>query len=363
MNNSRNTYRYIHLKEKLLEELVSGNFKKGDSFYTERQVMDKYKFSYATVSRALKELAEGGFFKRVKGHGTFVTEYGLLNCQGIKIQPESLYIVSSSIKQIKAYNPNSWFVYDEIQKGIINSYNGPVKFAAEEEIREKICNKEKIRAIAINVSADFANVLKASGGKSIFINHRRDRNAVFSNDSVSWEMLLGTYELMSYLTELGHSRIGFIGSGHPDRYAGYQIGLKAYDIQENNDYVLNNPENRSEEDGYNAMKQLLALKNPPTAIFADTDLKAYGVIRAAQEAGLKVPEDISVAGFDDRPGAEDFEPSLTTVKIPFYRMGATAVDLLMKKISNGGIDIKTEILKSNLIIRNSCSPLKERSQA
>lgn len=358
MNNKRNTYRYIHLKEKLLGELASGVFRKGDIFYTERQVMEKYKLSYATVSRALKELAEEGFFERIKGHGTFVTEYALLNCHGVNIQTEILYIVSSSIKQIKVYNPSSWFVYDEMQKGIINNYNGPVKFATEEEIREKISKNEKFRSVAINVSVDFADKLKTSGGNCIFINHKKDRDRIFNTDSISWEMLLGTYELMSYLAELGHEKIAFIGACHPDRYAGYQIGLKSYKLQERSEYILDNPEYISEETGWNAMKQLLALKEPPTAVFVDTDLKAYGAVRAVQEAGLKVPEDISVAGFDDRPGSENSEPPLTTVKIPFYGMGEAAVDMLMKKINNGGIPLKTEVLKSSLLIRNSCSPAK-----
>jgi len=166
---------------------------------------------------------------------------------------------------------------------------------------------------------------------------------------------------MSYLIrELGHRKIAYIGGGrieyHSDRYAAYEIGLRAFNIAYNENFIIRSLLG-SREDGYNAMKKFLSLPDPPTAVFADTDLKAYGAIDAIKDAGLNVPEDISVAGFDDIPGSDVFEPQLTTVKVPYYEIGEKAVKLLLTRVKEN-IDVKAEILKSSLVIRKSCSEAK-----
>jgi len=178
-------------------------------------------------------------------------------------------------------------------------------------------------------------------------------------------MLLGTYDLMSYLIrDLGHTKIGFIGGGtptyHADRFAGYQIGLKSNNIPEKDEYIIRGLVGH-EEDGYKAMKRLLALREPPTAVFADTDVKAIGAIKAAHDAGLEVPADISIAGFDDLPGVEFSTPPLSTVKIPYYDMGRQAVEMLFSRISIGK-DVVGVTLKSSLLVRQSCSEPGQRNR-
>jgi DNA-binding LacI/PurR family transcriptional regulator len=110
------------------------------------------------------------------------------------------------------------------------------------------------------------------------------------------------------------------------------------------------------------MKRLLALREPPTAVFADTDVKAIGAIKAAHDAGLEVPADISIAGFDDLPGIEFSTPPLTTVKIPYYDMGRQAVEMLFSRISSGK-DVVGVTLKSSLLVRQSCSEPGQRNKS
>jgi len=105
---------------------------------------------------------------------------------------------------------------------------------------------------------------------------------------------------------------------------------------------------------YDAMRKLLALKNPPTAVFVDTDIKAVGAIKAAKDAGLRVPEDISIAGFDDMPEAANLDPSLTSVKVPYYKMGKAAVKIF-KESSGKNDKIESVALPSELVIRQSCA--------
>jgi DNA-binding LacI/PurR family transcriptional regulator/DNA-binding transcriptional regulator YhcF (GntR family) len=357
--------KYAQLKEHLIAKIQCDKFKAGDAFCTELELMDRFKLSYATVSRALKEMEKDGVVRRVKGHGTFVTSHGVQNVGRRSAALDTLYLATAAIDSVKIASPLSWFFHEQIQKGIINTYNGPVKITSTSEIFERIELGEKIISVLYTPDAETVAKLRAAGCLYTLINHKRDRDPAFSVNSVSWEMLLGTYDLMSYLIrDLGHTKIGFIGGDtpayHADRFAGYQIGLKSNNIPEKDEYIIRGLVG-SEKDGYKAMKRLLALREPPTAVFADTDVKAIGAIKAAHDAGLKVPADISIAGFDDLPGVEFSTPPLTTVKIPYYDMGREAVEMLFSRIG-GGKDVKGVILKSSLLVRQSCSEPGQRNK-
>ncbi len=105
--------------------------------------------------------------------------------------------------------------------------------------------------------------------------------------------------------------------------------------------------------GYPFAKQLLARGKPFTALFAYNDMSAIGAIRALQEQGLRVPQDVSVIGFDDIPGAAFYTPSLTTVRQPLNRMGEVAAQSLLERI-DGKKDYPSEIaIEPELVVRES----------
>lgn len=346
--------KYIQLKDALLSEIRSGSYVAGDKFHTEKELMSKYNLSYATVTHALKDMVKEGFFVRKKSLGTFITEHGV-GREG-RLLP-LLYINDISYLCSKEKTPLTWQTYDQFQKGIINNYNGAIKIAPIEEILDK----ENINAILVNPE----NILKLKNAKCkyIVINLRQDINLDFN--SVSRDVLASVYALMTYLVrELGHKKIGFIGGNtvkyHSGLYAGYEIALRTHNIPYMEERVIRGLPG-TEEDGFNAMKKLLSLPNPPTAVFADTDIKAFGAIKAIQDAGLKTPDDVSVIGFGNIAEAESFNPPLTTVNVPFYEMGKRAVELLLERIHSNA-DIETEILKSNLLKRESCSTLKAEKE-
>ena len=106
------------------------------------------------------------------------------------------------------------------------------------------------------------------------------------------------------------------------------------------------------------MTRLLSLTERPTAVFAASDTLAMGALSAIKEKGLKVPEDISLAGFDDTDFAAYCDPPLTTVRVPAFEMGQLAVRVLLEMIENGPNHICQYCLDTNLIIRDSCKPLK-----
>jgi LacI family transcriptional regulator len=105
--------------------------------------------------------------------------------------------------------------------------------------------------------------------------------------------------------------------------------------------------------GYPFTKQLLARNKPFTALFAYNDMSAIGAIRALREEGLRVPQDVSVIGFDDIPGAAFYTPSLTTVQQPLHRMGDVAAQVLLERIE-GKKEYPSDIaIEPELIVRES----------
>ncbi|CCQ96497.1 Transcriptional regulator, LacI family [[Clostridium] ultunense Esp] len=172
----------------------------------------------------------------------------------------------------------------------------------------------------------------------------------------------GSKEAMSHLFDLGHERIAFIGGDEIsktsfDRLRGYQDALMERKIGFNPTYVQLGYFSR--EKAYTATKEIM-LKHPEiTAFFAASDEMAFGVIDALTELGYKVPEDVSVVGFDDIKEAKTFSPPLTTVRQDKYGLGSEAAGLLLKFIENPEPEIHPVVLPCKLVVRSSTSRLKK----
>lgn len=146
-------------------------------------------------------------------------------------------------------------------------------------------------------------------------------------------------EMVVHLAALGHRRIGHI-VGHPDhgasiwRLDGYRDGIAQGGLDDDPRLVVQG--HFTFDSGVVAARAMLALPSPPTAIFAANDDMAAGVIWAASEAGLAVPRDLSVCGFDDTPMSRQIWPSLTTIHQPCREMGRIAANQLLRHIRDGG---------------------------
>ncbi len=175
----------------------------------------------------------------------------------------------------------------------------------------------------------------------------------------------GGYLATQHLIQLGHRRIGAITrpialSHSQERIDGYLTALRDADIPIDKHLIVTG--GYSLEDGRRAFNQLLALRNPPTALFAYNDIMAIGALRAAHQHGLKVPDNFSIVGFDDIPEAEFTTPALTTVYQPKFDMGCMASKLLLRLISGeNNLTVNPPPLDVRLIIRESTgkAPSKE----
>jgi LacI family transcriptional regulator len=166
-------------------------------------------------------------------------------------------------------------------------------------------------------------------------------------------------EMTRYLASMGHRRIGFI-SGNPDhkavsnRLPGYLDGLRQSGIKHTARLVVAG--DNSVKSGEDAAETLLALDRPPTAIFAANDDMAAGVRRVALRKGLRIPQDLSVAGFDNSALASQVFPALTTIRQPLARMAEQAVQALIGAGDERGPGTGTVIVPSSLVIRGSTGP-------
>ncbi|WP_380704477.1 catabolite control protein A [Salinithrix halophila] len=164
------------------------------------------------------------------------------------------------------------------------------------------------------------------------------------------------------LIKEGHDRIGLVGGplddpiiGYP-RYQGYKEAMEEAGL--NIDENLVRLGNLRYDSGVKAAEELLSSNHPPTAIFAVNDEMAVGVIHAAQDLGRKIPEDVSVIGFDNIPLAAQVRPLLSTVAVPMYDIGAVAMRLLTKYMNDESIEDNRVLLQYRLELADS-TRLKE----
>jgi LacI family transcriptional regulator len=195
----------------------------------------------------------------------------------------------------------------------------------------------------------------------VLIDHRGGDEEAPAVAAANWQ---GAYKATEYLIELGHRRIGFITGAMDqicarDRLEGYKAALAHQGI-------TFDPELVREGDffqplGYAGASALLELPHPPTAFFASNDASAFGVMEAVREHGMRIPDDISVVGFDDIPQAAHVHPPLTTVRQPLEEMGRTATRMLLERISDPQCPSERVELPTELVLRQSCQSKKSQT--
>jgi LacI family transcriptional regulator, repressor for deo operon, udp, cdd, tsx, nupC, and nupG len=178
--------------------------------------------------------------------------------------------------------------------------------------------------------------------------------------TVSIDNVSSARKATEYLISLKHKRIGHISGPlnvvvGRDRCKGFHQAMAKHGLSIDPSLVQEGE--FSFESGFNLMMKCLSLEEPPTAIFAGNDEMAMGAVKAAKSKGVRVPEDLSVVGFDDIKFASIFEPALTTIAQPTFDMGQKAMHLLLRLINNEELEKDQFILPDKLIVRDSCKEL------
>lgn len=213
---------------------------------------------------------------------------------------------------------------------------------------------------AAHSGSRYASVLEGTDIPVVIINNVHEEHYGYS---VEMDNFTGSLEAMQHLLGLGHRRIAYItGPGEEwdnlERLRGYKQTLLAHNLPIAPDLIAGG--GVEPQQGLEAARLLLALPSPPTAIFCYNDTVALGAIRAAHIAGLRIPRDLSIVGFDDIALSAYFEPPLTTMAQPKKEMGDQAVQMLLNLLN--GNPVENCVLPGHLVIRESTAPLTGQMQ-
>jgi LacI family transcriptional regulator len=179
-----------------------------------------------------------------------------------------------------------------------------------------------------------------------------------AHDTIGIANYEGAYAMVRHLASLGHRRIAHIrGAARnfdaAERLRGYRAAVR--DLGLEHDPTLELPGDFSEAAGYEAARVLLARAVRPTAVFAANDCMAIGALSAFRAAGLRVPDDVAIAGFDDIPMARYTDPALTSVHVDISALGERATARLLEALSAPpGRELRCETLPTTLVVRRSC---------
>lgn len=218
--------------------------------------------------------------------------------------------------------------------------------------------------MAPELQPEDAQALAAATEPVVFVNTHAD---ALPFDAVNFDNQGGAYALASHLLDLGHRRIAAIRGPHDARDAeqrihGMREAIRDAGLPASALHVV--PGEYTQEAGYQAAKELLAQDVTFTALACANDYCAFGAIRALHEAGLRVPEDRSVVGFDELPSTRFSQPPLTTARVPVSDIGRRAINLLLDRLSDDDSISERQriVLPVELVIRGSTA-VPARSQA
>ena len=229
-----------------------------------------------------------------------------------------------------------------------------------------------VRGIIFSTSLgqyEHLNGLIAKGMNIVAFDQSEEPGSVTPIDSIGVNNVLASRLLTKHLIALGHRRIGFVSGpivtiSRKDRLLGFQKSIEEAGLEGDSRLIWegiseNFGDTSTIQLGRQGALELLSLKEPPTAIIAINDMYAFGVYSGARDLGIRVPEDVSVAGIDNLPLSEIVVPALTTVQQPISSIAWLAVKRLVERIK-GVKDLtpQHQLLPPELIVRESTAPLR-----
>ena len=295
----------------------------------------------------------------------------------LKIADELEYTSSSKKKKSKKNNKNigilCWCNYEE---ELADPYYLSIRLVVE-----RICSERCINLVKLDENIDL-KLVKELSGILVIGNYYTDMVEKMSNDndnivyvdyspdeskydSVVIDKKKATFDLLNYIYEIGHRRIGLIGGKDlnenyenmmiDERDIEYQYFMKCKGIY--NPKYIYTASRFNFKSGYELTKEMLKEKERPTAVFVENDTMAIGAYKAIAEEGLTIPDDISIVGFNDQPSAKYMVPSLTTVKLSTEYLASAAIDLVLENIDGSRPYKKKVIIPTKLKIRKSCKDI------
>jgi len=357
-NNNNYLPKYYQLKEYLKEMIQSGGILPKEKLPSESELIRQFKISRHTVRHAFGELENEGWIYREQGKGTFCAYRGSKKEKKIAVLTTyiSNYIFPYIIRGIEETLCESGFSFS-----IASTGNNKRK---EEKCMKRILEQdisglivEPTKSAKPNINQDYFQELERRNIPYIFLHAYfpdLDSAYIIMNDEK------GGFLATEYLLKLGHQDIAGIFLSDDlqgvKRKKGFLSALNKYDVPVNNEFLGNYTTEQMFSYPYNFTMNLLQNKNRPSAIVCYNDQIAIQVIEAIRHSNLKIPDDISLVGYDDSNLAVATEVKLTTIKHPKEEMGKRVASMMIDMI-NGDERKPYFVYQPELIIRSSCKIL------
>jgi DNA-binding transcriptional regulator YhcF (GntR family) len=358
--------KYLLAAEQIRDRILRGTLRPGDRLPSERDLAASFHVAYLTVRQALHQLSEEGFVERHHGRGTFVADRRSQPRMATESAPPPIFLLGLGPQMDARRDPVNWEVHLFRYQGIVEGgfqFGLPIEVVGEwnGHLDDTILKKLKTGTGVIlggdQVSdADIERLLERKI-RVVVIN--RHRGLLCSEVQVDTKQ--GAILAVEHLLQLGHRRIGIIVGDQRKplmklRLEGYKEALGHYGVAFDERLMVTDVRG-SAEDGAAATEKLLRMKSPPTAIFAGSDQRAIGALARAREMGRKVPERVSIVGFDDLQEAAQLDPPLTTVHNPLHQSGYDAVRLINDHYRDPDLGVQLVRLPMSLVVRQSTARL------
>ena len=358
--------KYKQFRLLIEQDIRQGKYTLGSALPPERKLVEDYNISRQTVRQALKAMEDDGYLIREQGKGTFVTKL----VSGSKANSVNIGVLIS-----RAHLEAQWFFLDllrgiadaasETTNIVIIPFDADMPGVAEGDFCRRAIENKWLQGVLI--------ATEGLQEKEIIYLMAEDVPLIMtcmppcSTDLISYVSFnheQGLEQSIAYLAKLGHTRIAYIGGRYSKGYGTLRMAMAFCKAMVRQNFTINREWIREcdfgTEEAAEVTCDFLAYAKPPTAIVLADDLFAIGVYQMAAKKGLKVPEDLSVIGFNDMSIAPALMPSLTSTRVPRYKMGQLACNVLMRKMQlytdvGDEAECFQQELDVELIARKSCA--------
>lgn len=351
----KHTLKYMQVVECMKEAIDKGTLKPKDPLPSENELMARFGVSSITVRKAMETMAQEGIVYRVKGRGTYVSDPHAV--QDAADDAKKVYLIFDVEAALDAS-------LTQIVQGIQRYYKNKKRMLVLENyafldsfLNHSKADEDAGLIVYMNAMDDERKLnnlrhLSRAGVKYVCIDRYLGNYPV---NYVGCNNHDGTYAAVEHLAAMGHRRIGFMHeqpeiSSEKERFQGYLHGMEDFGLSE----YTSAPYTAA---GTEACVQAI-LNSSHTAIVCANDYTAAVLIKALKEAGLDIPKDVSVVGFDDSETFRFHQPALTTIRQDFHALGyesARVLNKLMSEVTVGCTRIYTPVY---LVVRDSTGPYR-----
>lgn len=358
--------KYYQIERHIKTLISSGELKAGDRLPPEDILSKQLNVNRATVGKAINRLVEQGVLYRKRGKGTYVTPYKLKKTKTLAVV---LYHID---------NP----FYSKIVKGIEETAsekgyhlilcNSLGDEKREQQYVERLVDEEKVDGFLLcprdlSLSSSVFKILEEKNIPVVVFPQAYRKGNGHNISYVVSDDENGAYRAIRHLTKLGHKDIGFVAGKNwrvdvPSlhRWNGYKKAMEEKEIKIGEDYLIES-EGVEIEDGWALVGKELERIKKFTALFCVGDMLAIGILKRLKEEGVKIPEEISIVGFDNIDMAGHPDIQLTTVEQPTYLIGQKATEILIEYIEGRLKDTVQTVLPTKLIIRKTTTKITKKS--